>query len=308
MRVALSMDMEGVSQLSDWREILAACGAYWRTGTARMTADTVAAAEGLLAGGATEVVVLDNHGSGNPRNIDAGALPHATRVERWDAFELGDHGVDAMLQVGYHARCGVAGFLSHTYLPRLRLRVDEELISESHGRAWAAGVPLIGIVGTDAHERTLGSLSGTPFLAVQRSDAHDRVVPVYGTDAESADAIRSFATGAARAVADVAPAEPPVDTVFEASLPVEADQIAVLEAAGLRQTSDTAFKIEIRSWAGAREPLRALMTAAWQPWLPYFDGLDLTSPEAFSAQDPERLEALEDAFAPWVSDAEPEWL
>ena len=36
-----------------------------------------------------------------------------------------------MLQVGYHAHAGVESFVPHTYVPRLRLRVDGELISES---------------------------------------------------------------------------------------------------------------------------------------------------------------------------------
>ena len=44
---------------------------YWRTGKPRIEADTVAAAEGLLDAGADEVIVLDNHGSGNPENVSA---------------------------------------------------------------------------------------------------------------------------------------------------------------------------------------------------------------------------------------------
>jgi len=124
-----------------------------------MSADAVAAAEGLLAGGASEVIVFDNHVSGNPCNVEADALPPGAWLDTWSAFDWRSQGVDTMLQVGYHARCGVSRFLSHTYLPRLRLRVDDELVSESHGRAWAAGVPLLGIVGNDGLGRTLGSLA-----------------------------------------------------------------------------------------------------------------------------------------------------
>jgi hypothetical protein len=74
-----------------------------------------------------------------------------------------------MFQVGYHARGGVEGFLSHTYVPGLRLRVAGELISESHCRAWAAEVPLLGIIGNDLHLATLGSFEETPYLVVQTS-------------------------------------------------------------------------------------------------------------------------------------------
>jgi D-aminopeptidase len=71
MLVALSADMEGVSQLDDWRAIFAFEPAYWREGRAQMEAEVAAAARGLLTGGADEVVVLDNHASGNPINIRA---------------------------------------------------------------------------------------------------------------------------------------------------------------------------------------------------------------------------------------------
>src|SRR4051812_45140240 len=60
MLVALSADMEGVSQLDDWRAIFAFDPAYWREGRAQMEAEVAAAARGLLTGGADEVVVFDN--------------------------------------------------------------------------------------------------------------------------------------------------------------------------------------------------------------------------------------------------------
>ena len=63
-----------------------------------------------------------------------------------------------MFQVGYHARGGVDGFLSHAQVPGLRFRVGGELISESHARAWASEVPLLGIVGTTADGRRRGRL------------------------------------------------------------------------------------------------------------------------------------------------------
>src|SRR5215467_11423653 len=192
MRVVLSTDMEGVSQLRGAREIVAACPEYWETGKPRYEADVAAACEGLLAGGATEVIVLDNHASGNPANIGADALPTGARLESWNVWDLPEYGVDAMLQVGYHARGGVDGFLSHTYGLDLRLRYGDELISESHGRAWAAQTRLIGITGNDLHEQTLGSLAGTPFLVVQRSAGHNAAAPVAAPDA-----VRDFARSCA---------------------------------------------------------------------------------------------------------------
>src|SRR6266702_2890879 len=87
-----------------------------------------------------------------------------------------------MLEVGYHARAGVPAFVSHTYVAGLRLRVDGELIGESHGRAWVARLPLLGIVRNNAHERTLGSLGEAPFLAGQRTRASAEVEPVFADE------------------------------------------------------------------------------------------------------------------------------
>ena len=192
MLVVLTADMEGVSQLVGPNEIIACCDEYWATGKPRYEADVAAACRGLLAGGADEVVVLDNHASGNTYNIPQDALPAGARLEEWHVFDLPGRGVGAMLQVGYHARGGVEGFLSHTYAPGLRLRVGDELISESHARAWAAGVPLLGIVGNDVHARTLGSLDGTPYLVVQETRSRSAATPVFG-EAEGLDAIEAFA-------------------------------------------------------------------------------------------------------------------
>src|SRR5216110_1877886 len=99
MRVVLSTDMEGISQLSRPREIVAACPEYWETGRPAYEAEVVAACEGLLAGGATEVVVIDNHASGNPANFAADALPAGARLETWNVWDLPERGVDAMFQV-----------------------------------------------------------------------------------------------------------------------------------------------------------------------------------------------------------------
>ena len=68
MLVAVSVDMEGASQLRSVREIWGCLPEYWETGKPRLEADVAAACDGLLAGGASELVVLDNHG-GNTVNV-----------------------------------------------------------------------------------------------------------------------------------------------------------------------------------------------------------------------------------------------
>lgn len=271
-----------------------------------MTADVVAAARGLLRAGADEVVVLDNHGSGNPENVIGAELPPGARLETWNVFDLADHGVDAMLQVGYHARAGVPAFISHTYVPTLRLRVNGELISESHGRAWASQVPLLGIIGNDAHRQTLGRLGSVPYLAVQHTRSTTHVEPVFPDAASAAEAIENFSSEALRG-GGVRP-EVPSDPVFEASFE-SAESHPGMAKAGWRHVSDTEYLAQLRDWSGAREPLAAAMTAAIAPWMPYFASFDLSSAQALErVHDEPVLQQGREHFAAWLQETREEWL
>ena len=293
--------MEGVSQVRSVRETLAVFPEYWLIGRLRFEEEIAAACEGLLAGGAAEVVVLDNHGSGNPVNIAADVLPAGARLETWNLWDVPRHGVDAMLQVGYHARGGVDGFLSHTYVPGLRLRCGDEPISESHGRIWAARTRLIGIVGNDLHEQTLGSLAGTPFLAVQRSRGHGAAEPAAGLGE-----IQEFARTCAENASAVRPVDAPGETLLEASMPNGAAVEETMREGGWTRTGDAEYEVELRTWDDARDPVGAAMLAAFTPLLPAWSN-DLTSRERAEAYDPARREALGAAADAWAESSEPEW-
>ena len=280
MRVALSADMEGVSQLHDWRAVLAFDPAYWREGRAQMEAEVAAAARGLLSGGADEVVVLDNHASGNPVNVRPESLPPGARLETWNLFDLRERGIGALLQVGYHSRAGLDAFFPHTYAPELVLHVDEEPISESHGRAWAAGVPLLGICGNDVHGRTLGSLDGVPYLVTQQTSS-----TVDARPAATLDEIERFAEEVARA----------------GGVPVRPPQRARL-AAFVR--GEPLYALDLAQWQNARQPIADAMAAAVAPWLPYLTTFDLTSEEAMTAvQDEPLVREGRDVIEAWLARA-----
>lgn len=280
MLVALSADMEGVSQLDDWRAIFAFEPAYWWEGRAQMEAEVAAAARGLLAGGADEVVVLDNHASGNPLNIRAESLPARTRLETWNVFDLRARGVDALLQVGYHSRAELDAFVPHTYVPELVLRVDDEPIGESHGRAWAAGVPLLGICGNDVHGRTLGSLDGVPYLVTQLTSS-----TVDARPAATLDEIERFAEDVARS----------------GGVQVRPPERARL-AAFVRD--EPLYSLDIARWEDARQPIADAMAAAIAPWLPYLAAFDLTSEQAMMAvRDEPLIREVSAAFEAWLARA-----
>ena len=280
MRVALSADMEGVSQLEEWRAVVAFDPAYWREGRAQMEAEVAAAARGLLAGGADVVVVFDNHASGNPVNVRPESLPAGARLETWSMFDVRERGIDALLQVGYHSRAELDAFFPHSYSPELVLHVDGEPIGESHGRAWAADVPLLGICGNEVHARTLGSLEGVPYLVTQYTSS-----TVDARPAASLDEIERFAEDVARGGG--VPVRPPERARFEAFV-----------------RGEPFFALDIPRWQDARQPLADAMAAAVAPWLPYFTTFDLTSEEAMAAVHDEPLvrEGL-NAFEAWLARA-----
>ncbi len=301
MRGVLSVDMEGIAHITEARQVLPWHPEYWDDGRRYLTDDVVAAAHGLLEGGASEVVVLDNHGAGNPWNIILDELPDRARGETWNVFDLPAQGVEAMLQVGYHPRAGVAGFLPHSYIPGLRLWVDGEPISESHGRIWAARAALLGIVGHAAHGRTLGSLAGTPFLITQEGDDPHHATPTFEAASDSAEAIRDFARNAMRGVADAHRPRPPADATFRAVLDdADADQCSRMREAGWTQAGDGEFTVHLAEWSDARDPLAGAMGAALAPFSDIF-GLELTSREAFERQDREATERLTRAFLEWTA-------
>lgn len=118
MKVYISVDIEGAAGIAHWDEAAKRHGDYPEF-RERMTAEAVAACEGALAAGATEIWVKDAHGSG--RNILAERLPAEARLIRgWSGHLFGmfqelDESFDAAAVVGWH---GPAGHphnpLSHT--------------------------------------------------------------------------------------------------------------------------------------------------------------------------------------------------
>ena len=303
MRVVLSVDMEEVAQIEDVREVLACRREYWMTGRRKLTGDVAAAALGLLDGGASEVILIDNHGSGNPRNVLLDELPSGVRPESWNVFDLPDKQVDGMLQIGYHPRAGSGGFVPHTYIPGLRLRVGGEEISESHGRIWAARTALLGIVGHAQHQRMLGSLEGTPFLVVQDGNDPHHAAPVYRDGAESAEAICDFARHSVKDIRVAPRPVPPTAVLFEATVDAVGERAATMMVnAGWNHDADNAFTFELSAWSEASQPLAAAMAAAMEPFRENLTELDLTSLESFERQDPVRLRALTREFLRWTAE------
>ncbi len=199
--------------------------------------------------------MLDNHGSGNPENVLGDALPPGSRLETWNVFELARApGRRDAPGSATTPRAGVPAFISHTYVPGLRLRVDGELIGESHGRAWRPGVPLLGIVGNDAHgaNARLARRGAVPGGAAdEHADRASRPCSKRQAPRRRSPRSRARRSAPARPCPRRRPA-----SCSRPSLPADEEQAAHLAASGWQQRTATEFAVELRAWSEAAEPAR----------------------------------------------------
>ncbi len=159
MRVFLSADMEGVTGVVHADELTKG-HPDWERARRWMTHDVIAAAEGAMAAGATEVLVTDGHAG--MRNLLVEDLPVGTIAHRGPAsgrtmcqVEGLDASFDCVLLVGYHAMAGSEGLLSHTWHGGMinQFRINGVPVGETAITAAVAGhhgVPVVLAVG-DQH-------------------------------------------------------------------------------------------------------------------------------------------------------------
>lgn len=117
MNVYILTDMEGISLVTEWDQVLQGHPAYPKY-QAILTAEVNAAVEGALAAGAKRVVVNDGHGSADYNLLWEGLNP-IVEIERPDSathvFPSLTDDFHAMLLIGYHAMEGAAdAVLAHT--------------------------------------------------------------------------------------------------------------------------------------------------------------------------------------------------
>lgn len=158
-RVYISVDIEGVTGVTDWNETL--LGNHEHGAAARqMTAEAAAACRGALAAGADEVWVRDAHDSA--KNIDGSQLPQGVRLIRgWECTyesmmeEIGN-GFDCAVCIGYHSEGGSdANPLAHTINRNkiVELRLNGEVATELLLNSYIAAshqVPIVFVSGDEA--------------------------------------------------------------------------------------------------------------------------------------------------------------
>ncbi|MBP2703348.1 M55 family metallopeptidase [Microbispora sp. RL4-1S] len=158
MKIYLSMDMEGVTGLTDPEEMHAGGRGYER-GCELMTADANAIVEGAFDAGARAVLVNDAHGS--TKNLRIDLLDSRATLVRGPGkpYRMGQ-GLTADFAAacfgGYHARAGVRdGVLNHTWMGREihNVYLNGEICGETRlvaGFAGSLGVPVALVAGDEA--------------------------------------------------------------------------------------------------------------------------------------------------------------
>lgn len=157
MKVYVSADMEGITGLVDAEDVQPP-GRDYERGRVMMTEDVNAAIRGAYEAGATEVLVNDAHGPMRnllPELLDPRAALIKGRPKPLGMIEGLTSEYDAVLCVGFHARAGTLGVLSHSFMGHEieDLWLDDQLVGEIgllQAAAASLGVPVVIVTGDDA--------------------------------------------------------------------------------------------------------------------------------------------------------------
>ena len=223
LRVLVYHDMEGLSGQNDYRTFNYSHPEFYAKGQEYLAGDINAVVDGLFAGGATKVEIIDAHGSGNPSPdlVPAKLDPRATQLTRDSSFRqyvdvVAPNTYDAIVAVGMHAKTGSKGFASHTYTLGIDLWMngrsitETELVAYSWGRA---GVPVILVSGDDHLAEDLKTMPWIQYVITKKATSANTA------ELRNVDSVRSeMKAKAAEAVRQLANAK-----VMRVSEPVKAE-------------------------------------------------------------------------------------
>lgn len=151
MKVYISADIEGIAGIGHWDEATLGEQNY-DIFQEQMTREVVAACEGAITAGATEIIVKDAHDTG--RNLDPYQLPHPVQLIRgWSGHPYSmvqelDSSFAALILIGYHSPSGSAGNpLAHTLSEKLnQILLNGQPTTEFHLMAMTGAYEKVPIV------------------------------------------------------------------------------------------------------------------------------------------------------------------
>jgi D-amino peptidase len=220
VRIYIVTDLEGASGVYQFAQTREA-GPLNDKAKEYLMGDIAAVVRGLRAGGATDVVVLDGHGSGAfvPDLMAPGARYVTGKPRPGWLTEL-DGSFAGMVQVAAHAMMGTAdGVLCHTQSSRTENRywyngVESGELAQCAAIAGSYGVPTILVTGDEATCREARTFFGPHCVtvAVKRGLARE-AAELYPFE----ETRRALYEGAKRAVAAIPQCRP-----YKLALPIQA--------------------------------------------------------------------------------------
>jgi D-amino peptidase len=181
-KILLYYDMEGISGQNDLRTLSYGNPEY-EPAREWLTNDVNAVVDGLFAGGADEVDVVDAHGSGNPEpDILVDRMdPRARLLDRAEPFrpyvDLTESGTyDAVAVVCMHSKTGGGGFAAHTYTLGMDWLMNDMSINETEIVAYAwgqVGVPVIFASGDNTLAEQLSWMDWLEYVTVKTAISAD---------------------------------------------------------------------------------------------------------------------------------------
>jgi len=310
IRVLVYHDMEGLAGQNDPNTFRFDHPEQYAKGRQLLVADVNAVVSGLFDGGATEVDVVDAHGSGNPEpDIPAGALdPRARQLFKDHPFEpymdLVEPGrYDAVAVVGMHAKTGSRGFASHTYTIGIELLINGQTITETEliGYSWGrVNVPVVFASGDDRLQDNLKTMPWIQFVVTKKatsaSTADLRPVDEVHAEMKARARLAVERLASAKTMPLAAPIQAAVRVVPPASL-------AVLQGVPGIKYSDNRVDFEATDYKGVFDGWYALIGVATRAYPALLMEMLTERPDGPAM----RLEFSNRLFARWMDYESGRW-
>jgi D-amino peptidase len=221
LRIYIVTDLEGASGVYKFAQTREANNPLGEKAKEYLMGDIAAVVRGLRAGGATDIVVLDGHGSQAfvPHLMEPGAR-YITGLPRPGHLTGLDGSFAGLVQLGAHAMMGTPdGVLCHTQSSRSENRywyngVESGELAQCAAIAGCFDIPTILVTGDEATCREAGKFFGPECVtvAVKRGLARE-AAELYPFD----ETRQALYEGARRAVAAIGRCKP-----YKLSLPIQA--------------------------------------------------------------------------------------
>lgn len=214
MKIVIVVDMEGISGINDWRQVTGGFKEFDEHGRVQCTEDVNAAIRGLREGGAEEIRVVDDHGSGGPSaNIIPEKLEKGVKLFQGPSLiarlaDAVDDSIDAAVFIGFHAMADTKdAFMPHTRTLEPRIKINNKMVGETGLTAYYLGehgIPVVMITGDQALVREASDLL-PGIVSVQVKTSPNKSTSVCLPQAEAGKLIEKAATLAMEKIQDAKP-------------------------------------------------------------------------------------------------------